>query len=75
MTRALEMGSKTKGTGRYLEELGPDQQYALIRELLEPEFGAMFVTPPDIEERVEILGKVIARGIRQAFCRRENGKA
>lgn len=73
MTKALEMGRQTKGTGKYLEELGPDQQYALIRELLEPEFGAMFVTPPDIEERVELLGKVIARGIRMAFCQEQKG--
>ena len=69
------MWSKRRGTGGSVEGLVPVHEYALIRELLEPEFGAMLVTPPDIEERVEILGKVIARGIRQAFCRRENGKA
>ncbi|HIQ73400.1 MAG TPA: GPR endopeptidase [Candidatus Cottocaccamicrobium excrementipullorum] len=67
LAKALEAGERTKGTGSYLESLGPDQQYQLIRELIEPEFGAMFVTPPDIEERVEVLGKVISRGIRLAF--------
>ena len=45
----------------------PEEQYALIRELLEPEFGPMFVTPPDIEERVEKLGEVISRAIELAL--------
>ena len=44
-----------------------DEQYALIRELLEPEFGPMFVTPPDIDERVEQLSKVIADAVELAF--------
>ena len=42
-------------------------QKILIRELLEPEFGPMFVTPPDIEERVEKLGEVISRAIELAL--------
>ena len=67
MVKALEMGRDTKGAGGYLGSLGPDEQYALIRELLEPEFGPMFVTPPDIEERVEQLGHVIAEALEQAF--------
>ncbi len=67
MVKALEMGKNTKGTGQYLSGLNPEEQYALIRELLEPEFGPMFVTPPDIEERVEQLGSVIAEAIELAF--------
>ncbi|MCI8949340.1 MAG: GPR endopeptidase [Lachnospiraceae bacterium] len=67
MVKALEMGKTTRGTGQYLSGLDPEEQYALIRELLEPEFGPMFVTPPDIEERVEQLGSVIAEAIELAF--------
>ena len=67
MVKALELGKDTKGAGGYLGSLGPDEQYALIRELLEPEFGPMFVTPPDIEERVEQLGRVIGSALEQAF--------
>lgn len=67
MIKALGKGNSTRGVGQYLENLGADEQYALIRELLEPEFGPMFVTPPDIEERVEQLGEVIARAIRFGF--------
>lgn len=67
MVKVLEQGSRTKGAGEYLGSLEPDEQYALIRELLEPEFGPMFVTPPDIEERVKQLGQVISSAIEQAF--------
>ncbi|MDO5417569.1 MAG: GPR endopeptidase [Lachnospiraceae bacterium] len=69
MVKVLESGVHTKGAGRYLGGLEPESQYALIRELLEPEFGSMFVTPPDIEERVEQLGKAISRAIELAFLR------
>lgn len=67
MVKALEMGKGTKGVGQYLSGLGPEEQYALIRELLEPEFGPMFVTPPDIEDRVKQLGKVISQAVELAF--------
>ncbi len=72
MVKVLEQGSSTKGAGLYLEGLGPDEQYALIRELLEPEFGPMFVTPPDIEERVDLLGRVISQAIRRALIGNED---
>ncbi len=61
------MGKNTRGAGQYLSGLNADEQYALIRELLEPEFGPMFVTPPDIDERVEQLSKVIADAVELAF--------
>ena len=67
LVKALEGGNGTRGAGQYLGSLEPEEQYALIRELLEPEFGPMFVTPPDIEERVEKLGEVISRAIELAL--------
>ena len=67
LEKALEGGNGTRGAGQYLGSLEPEEQYALIRELLEPEFGPMFVTPPDIEERVEKLGEVISRAIELAL--------
>lgn len=67
MVKALEMGKDTRGAGGYLNSLGPEEQYALIRELLEPEFGPMFVTPPDIEERVEQLSHVIGSALERVF--------
>ena len=40
--------------------------YELIRELLEPEFGPMYVTPPDIDQSVQQLSFTISEGIHRA---------
>mgnify|MGYP000999142171 CR=1 FL=1 len=48
-----------------------EHQYELIRELLEPEFGAMFVTPQDMDERICKLSAAIAEGIRREVERLE----
>jgi len=58
---------ETKGMGDYLEQLEPDAQYQLICELLEPEFGSLYVTPPDIDQTVKKLGFTISEGIHLAF--------
>ena len=52
-----------------MEDLGPEGQYELIRELLEPEFGPMYVTPQDIDERVKSLSLTVSEGIRRALYR------
>ena len=56
----------TRGTGSWIEEMDPDGQYQLIRELLEPEFGPLYVTPPDIDQSVKQLSFTISEGIHQA---------
>ncbi len=58
---------ETKGMGNYLEQLAPDEQYQLICELLEPEFGSLYVTPPDIDQTVKRLGYTISEGIHLTF--------
>ncbi len=50
-----------------LRSMTPDEKYALIRELLEPRFGPMFVTPKDIDETVKRLSFTISEGINMAF--------
>ncbi len=67
MVQALEKGGATKGMGKYLESLEEDEQYRLIRELLEPEFGPLYVTPPDIDETVKSISFTISEAIHQAF--------
>ena len=48
--------------------MDPEDQYRLITELLEPEFGSLYVTPPDIDERVRQLSFTIFRkGIHRGF--------
>jgi len=51
--------------------MSSDEQYDLIRELLEPEFGPLYVTPPDIDETVKELSYTISEGIHLAFMGEE----
>lgn len=67
MVRALETSRATKGMGKMVRDMTPEEQYSLIRELLEPEFGSLYVTPPDIDETIERLGDTISQGIHMAF--------
>ena len=64
---ALERGRKTRGVGAWLEQMGEEEQYQLIREVLEPELGQLYVTPPDIDETVKRLSFIISEGIHRAF--------
>ena len=67
MIRTLASNASTKGMGNFMEEMNSDEQYELIRELLEPEFGSLYVTPPDIDETVKQLSFTISEGIHGAF--------
>lgn len=58
---------ETKGMGDFLDQLDPDEQYQLIRELLEPEFGSLYVTPPDIDQTLKRLSYTISEGMHLAF--------
>ena len=58
---------RDRGMGKAVEEMSPDQQYQLIRELLEPEFGSFYVTPPDIDETIKSLSFTISEGIHGAL--------
>lgn len=62
----LSEHENTRGTGSWIEEMDSDAQYQLIRELLEPEFGPLYVTPPDIDQTVKQLSFTISEGIHQA---------
>ena len=72
LVRVLSQNDSTKGTGSWIEEMDPDQQYQLIRELLEPEFGPLYVTPPDIDQSVKQLSFTISEGIHQAVFARNS---
>ena len=67
MIRVLKNDSSTRGAGDYLESLEAEEQYRLIQELLEPEFGPFYVTPPDIDETVKAVSYTISEAILQAF--------
>lgn len=67
MINTLAANESTSGCGRYMGDLDSESQYELISELLEPEFGAMYVTPQDIDERVKQLSFTVSEGIHQAL--------
>lgn len=67
MIQALSDSRETRGVGEFVRDMEPEEQYCLIRELLEPEFGSLYVTPPDIDQTVKQLGDTISRGIHGAF--------
>lgn len=71
LIRTLTSHSNTRQIGEYLDQLSPDEQYQLIIELLEPEFGSLYVTPPDIDETVKQLSFTISEGIHMAFYENE----
>lgn len=73
LVKTLAMYESTAGYGDYIEKLDPESQYELIRELLEPEFGPMYVTPQDIDERVKRLSFTVSEGIHRALF--EPGKS
>ena len=67
MIQTLASSMSTKGMGDFIQDMSPDEQYDLIRELLEPEFGSLYVTPPNIDELIEQLSYTISEGIHIAL--------
>lgn len=43
------------------------ERYQMVRELIEPRLGPMYVTPGNIDERVKLLSGIISEGINQVF--------
>lgn len=70
MIKVLATASSTAGQemSRVLEEFSGREKRQLIRELLEPQIGTMFVTPKDIDENIRIMAELVAQGINTAFA-------
>lgn len=66
LVEALSQSEAMKSTGQWVREMDSEEQYELIRELLEAEFGPMYVSPPDIDETVKQLSYTISEGIHLA---------
>lgn len=67
MVEVLKREEATSRYGSCMENMKPDEQYELIREILEPQFGPMYVTPHNIDERVENLSFTISEAIHGAL--------
>ncbi len=50
-----------------LERLSKQEKYLLVKEVLYPHIGNMFVTPKEIDEVIEYLSTIIANGINIAM--------
>lgn len=66
--------AQSKGKNKYSEEkqknleiLRVEEAYELVRELLKPDLGPMYVTPHDIDERVDFLSFTISEAIHEAL--------
>ncbi len=46
-----------------LNSFSDNERYQLVKELLEPQIGTLYVTPKDIDDNVKELGKIIAKAI------------
>lgn len=69
MVEVLKREAGVEQYGDYMESMAPEEQYELIREILEPQFGPMYVTPHNIDERVEALSFTISEAIHSALFR------
>lgn len=71
MDSLLEVFAETeelRGLVKPLENFTPAEKYSLIKELLQPYAGDMFVTPKDVDETVLILSEILAQGINWALA-------
>ena len=67
--RVLSESSVLKENGgiEALRTFNDKEKYGLIRELLEPKLGDMFVTPKDIDESIKTMAEIVAYGINLIF--------
>ena len=49
------------------EHLQAEEAYELVRELLKPDLGPMYVTPHDVDERVDFLSFTISEALHGAL--------
>lgn len=58
---------KENGGIEALQAFSDKEKHKLVRELLEPKFGDMFVTPKDIDESIRYMAQIVAYGINTVF--------
>ena len=59
---------KLAGISQEIKDFSIEEKYQLIRELIEPHLGVMFVTPKDMDETIKMLSFTLSEGINMAFC-------
>ena len=51
-----------------VESMTMEERYQMVRELIEPRLGPMYVTPGNIDERIKLLSFLISEGINMTFA-------
>lgn len=67
LINALAQSKAFEGLKYSMKELNQGEKYQLIKELLEPAGGDMYVTPKDIDENVKNLSFIISEAINMAL--------
>lgn len=52
--------------GESLDTFSDKDKYELVKELLEPQIGTLYVTPKDIDENVITMGRIVSEAINKA---------
>ncbi|MBQ9885692.1 MAG: GPR endopeptidase [Lachnospiraceae bacterium] len=65
---ALKSSAYSSTIGESVEKLSNAQRYELIRDIIEPKLGPMFVTPKDIDEKIRVLSEIVSGGINIALA-------
>lgn len=66
LIKVLDENSKTDGFVKIISNFHNEDKYQLVKELLEPQIGTLYVTPKDIDENVVIMSKIISASINKA---------
>lgn len=69
MDSIMEVLVKTKGVQntKWMEEFNPEEKHQLIRELMEPNIGTMYVTPKDVDETIKMLSFTVSEALNIAL--------
>lgn len=59
----FSMHDKLKMMADVLKSFSPSEKYVLIREILEPEIGTMYVTPKDVDETIHSLSYMLSEAL------------
>lgn len=53
--------------GQFMEEIEEQERYRIVKELVEPNLGPMYVTPKDVDEKIRRLSFTLSEGINIAL--------
>lgn len=67
LINAMASSDKLKSLSETLSDFSHNDKYELIRELIEPQLGTMYVTPKDIDETIKSLSYTVSESLNIAF--------